>query len=189
MLKIAVLASGGGSNFQAIINAIQANELSAKIAMLIVDRECNATKRADIAQIPSFLVDRKIEKSNLSTKIDELISSDCDLIVLAGFLSILNSEFISKWQNKIINIHPSLLPKFGGSGMWGMNVHNAVIAAGEHKSGCTVHYVSEEIDGGQIILQTEVDVLASDTPESLQKKVLAVEHGTLIAAIKKFTLC
>ncbi|MDD3266211.1 MAG: phosphoribosylglycinamide formyltransferase [Burkholderiales bacterium] len=184
MLKIVVLVSGGGTNLQAIIDAISNHILDAKIESVIADRECYGLERARLAGIPEYLVDRKVEKQNLCTKVDELISPDCDLIVLAGFLSILDSGFIAAWQGKIINIHPSLLPKFGGSGMWGMNVHRAVVAAGEIKSGCTVHYVVDEIDGGDIILQTEVPVLASDKPEDVQKRVLSVEHSTLVAAIK-----
>lgn len=186
MLQIAVLVSGGGTNLQAIIDAISTQELPAQITSVIADRDCYGLTRAATAGISTHLVDRKVAKSNLSREINALIPNDCDLIVLAGFLSILDSEFINNWQGKIINIHPSLLPKHGGAGMWGMNVHKAVVAAGDTQSGCTVHYVTEEIDGGDIILQTTVDVCPSDTPEDVQKRVLAVEHGTLVNAIKKF---
>lgn len=187
MLKIVVLVSGSGSNLQSIIDNIATNDNPlVKIEAVIADRECYALERAKTARIDGFLVDRKIERANLSAKIDDLIPADCDLIVLAGFLSILDGKFIQKWQNKIINIHPSLLPKFGGSGMWGMNVHKAVIAAGELKSGCTVHFVTEEVDSGKIILQTAVDVLTTDKPEDLQKRVQSVESDTLISAIKLF---
>lgn len=184
MLQIAVLVSGGGTNLQAIIDAISTQELPAQITSVIADRECYGLTRAATAGISTHLVDRKIAKSNLSREINALIPYSCDLIVLAGFLSILDSEFINNWQGKIINIHPSLLPKHGGAGMWGMNVHKAVVAAGDIQSGCTVHYVTEEIDGGDIILQTIVDVFPSDTPEDVQKRVLVVEHGTLVNAIK-----
>ena len=108
-----------------------------------------------------------------------------DLIVLAGYLSILPSDFLQRWEKKIINIHPSLLPKFGGKGMHGNHVHKAVLAAKEEKSGCTVHYVTEEIDGGEIILQREVPVYAEDTVELLQERVLEQEHILLPEAIQK----
>lgn len=187
MLNIVVLVSGSGSNLQSIIDNLAAkNNPFVKIQSVIADRECYALERAKVANVTGFVVDRKVEKTNLSAKIDSLISDGCDLIVLAGFLSILDGKFIQKWQNKIINIHPSLLPKFGGSGMWGMNVHKAVIAAGETSSGCTVHFVTEEIDSGKVILQSVVDVLATDTPEDLQKRVQSVESDTLINAIKLF---
>lgn len=185
MLKIAVLVSGGGTNLQAIIDAITNQQLQAQLVSVIADRECYGLTRAASAGVVTHLVERKVAKLKLSQEISALIPHDCDLIVLAGFLSILDSQFIQQWSGKIINIHPSLLPKFGGSGMWGMNVHKAVVAAGDTQSGCTVHYVTEEIDGGDIILQTTVDVFPSDTPEDVQKRVLAVEHGTLVNAIKK----
>lgn len=185
MLKIALLVSGGGTNLQAVIDAAKSGDIDAKVEAVIADRDCYGLERARLSGISEYLVDRKIEKQNLCTKINGLIPSDCDLIILAGFLSILDSNFIAKWQGKIINIHPSLLPKFGGSGMWGMNVHKAVVDARETKSGCTVHYVVDEIDGGDIILQTEVPVLPTDTPEDIQKRVLSVEHSTLVAAIRK----
>lgn len=186
MLKIAVLVSGGGTNLQAIIDAITNQQLQAQLVSVIADRECYGLTRAASAGIVTHLVDRKVAKLKLSQEISALIPHDCDLIVLAGFLSILDSQFIQQWSGKIINIHPSLLPKFGGSGMWGMNVHHAVVAAGETESGCTVHYVTEEIDGGDIILQSKVPVFGHDSAEDVQKRVLAVEHSTLVAAIKKF---
>ena len=113
------------------------------------------------------------------------LENKVDLIVLAGYLSIIDKDFISNWNNKIINIHPSLLPKYGGKGMYGMNVHEAVIANKEKKSGCTVHFVDVDIDTGKILLQRKVDVSNNETPESLQKKVLKEEHQLLIEAIEK----
>ena len=125
-------------------------------------------------------------REKLSKKIDEELKKyNIDLIVLAGYLSIVDSNFISKWKNKIINIHPSLLPKFGGKGMYGMKVHEAVIKNKEKESGCTVHYVTEMVDGGDIIMQNKVDVLEDDTPEILQKRVLVEEHKILPATVIK----
>lgn len=184
MLKLVVLVSGGGTNLQAIMDAITVGDLDANIALVIADRECYGLERARLAKIPTKLIDRKIYKEQLSQQLLESIAEDCDLIIMAGFLSIINKSFINKFENRIINLHPSLLPKFGGVGMWGMNVHQAVITAGETKSGCTVHYVTEDVDAGQIILQSEVAVLSDDTPELLQKRILEVERKVLILAIK-----
>ena len=113
-----------------------------------------------------------------------MIFGNVDLVVLAGYLSIIDEEFINKWNNKIINIHPSLLPKYGGKGMYGIKVHESVVANHEKESGCTVHFVDNNIDTGKIILQRKVDITEDDTPESLQKKVLKEEHKLLIEAIE-----
>jgi phosphoribosylglycinamide formyltransferase-1 len=183
MLNIAVFVSGGGSNFQSIIDRIKDGDLSCKIQCLIADRECYGLERAKNNDIKTYLLDRKVLKKDLSTEIDKVIDGKVDLIVLAGFLSILNSEFTKKWSKKIINIHPSLLPKFGGPGMYGIKIHQAVIEAGEKESGCTVHYVDAGVDTGEVIYQEKVTVLADDTPESLQKRVLEIEHRLLPQAI------
>lgn len=187
MFKIVVLASGGGSNLQAVIDAMQ-DDLPICIELVITDRDCYALTRANNAGIKSYLVDRKLEKANLCNAIDKLIPVDCDLIVLAGFLSILSKDFTTKWAKKIINIHPSLLPRHGGAGMWGMHVHNAVIAAGDKISGCSVHYVSEEIDGGEVLKQMQVELLPTDSAEDVQKKVLELEHKILPAVIRELAL-
>ncbi|MBZ4683910.1 MAG: phosphoribosylglycinamide formyltransferase 1 [Fusobacteriaceae bacterium] len=184
MLKIVVLISGGGSNLQSIIDAIEEKKLNAKIECVISDREAYGLERAKKHNIPSILIDRKIFKQNLFDEIEKVIPKDIDLIVLAGFLSIVSAEFIKKWENKIINIHPSLLPKFGGKGMYGMNVHRAVVENRETESGCTVHFVTNEIDGGEIIAQKKVPVYETDTPEDVQKRVLEKEHQLLVEAIK-----
>ena len=162
--RIAVLVSGGGSNLQSIIDNIEQGNLNCKISYVIADRECYGLKRAEKHGIKNVLLDRK---------------------VLAGYLSILSPEFIKKWSRKIINIHPSLLPKFGGKGMYGMNVHRAVIEAKETESGCTIHFVDTGVDTGEIILQIKVPVLSDDTPEVLQKRVLEKEHVVLIEGSKK----
>ncbi len=184
MLNIAVLVSGGGSNFQSIIDNIKTGELNCKIQCVIADRECYGLERANKNDIKTYLLDRKTLKKNLSSEIDTLLSGKVDLIVLAGFLSILDSEFTKKWSKKIINIHPSLLPKFGGPGMYGIKIHKAVIESGEKESGCTVHYVDAGVDTGEIIYQEKVAVLSDDTPETLQKRVLEIEHRLLPQAIK-----
>lgn len=184
MLRIAVLISGGGSNLKSLIDSQDNNYY--KIDIVIADRDCGGLKIAENSNIKAVLIDRKIYKKELFKKIDEELSN-IDLIVLAGFLSIVDSSFIKKWHNKIINIHPSLLPKYGGKGMYGIHVHEAVIFNKEKVSGCTVHYVTDTIDGGDIIMQTEVDVKENDTPEILQKRVLEQEHILLPSTVKKLS--
>ncbi len=185
MFRITVLVSGGGSNLQSIIDAIEADEMQAEIAAVIADRPAFGLKRAEDHSIPAILIDRKENKGTLSEKILKVIPEDTDLIVLAGYLSILSKEFIEKWKGRIINIHPSLLPDFGGKGMYGMRVHQAVIEAGRTKSGCTVHYVDTGIDTGDIIGQKEVEVRPEDSPEDLQKRILEKEHILLVESINK----
>ena len=186
--RIAVLVSGGGSNLQSIIDNIEQGNLNCEISYVIADRECYGLKRAEKHGIKNVLLDRKVLKEKLSDEISSVLENDdekTDYIVLAGYLSILSPEFIKKWSRKIINIHPSLLPKFGGKGMYGMNVHRAVIETKETESGCTIHFVDTGVDTGEIILQIKVPVLTDDTPEVLQKRVLEKEHVLLIEGIKK----
>lgn len=185
MPKLVVLVSGGGTNLQAIIDAVQHKVIDAELIAVIADRECFGLERARLAHIPAHLVDRKLYRPELSQKISELIPDDCDLIILAGFLSILNLQFIQRFEGKIINIHPSLLPKHGGAGMWGLKVHQAAIDAGDTESGCSIHFVSEEVDGGAIIAQAKVAIDVDDTAESLQSKVLAFEHKLLVSVIQR----
>lgn len=183
MFNIAVLISGGGSNLKSLIDN---QKEYYKINVVIADRDCGGLNIAREANIDAILIDRKEYREKLSKKIDEELKKyNIDLIVLAGYLSIVDSNFISKWKNKIINIHPSLLPKFGGKGMYGMKVHEAVIKNKEKESGCTVHYVTDTIDGGDIIMQNKVNVLEDDTPEILQKRVLVEEHKILPATVIK----
>ena len=186
--KIAVLVSGSGSNLQTIINNIENGNLNCEISYVIADRFCYALERAEKHKIKSVLLDRKIYGDKLSDKINEILEKNNEktsYIILAGYLSILSEEFIEKWEKKIINIHPSLLPKYGGKGMYGMKVHEAVIKNKEKESGCTIHYVDSGIDTGEPIMIIKVEVSESDTPESLQKKVLEKEHVLLTQGIIK----
>jgi phosphoribosylglycinamide formyltransferase-1 len=186
LFKIAVLVSGGGTNLQSIIDAINNREINAQIVAVISSTpNAYALERAKANNIETFVVTKK-EFINPSDKICDILNKlNIDLVVLAGYLGILKGQILSKY--KIINIHPALLPKFGGVGMYGIHVHEAVISAHETKSGCTVHYVNDKVDGGDIILQRYVDVLPDDTPETLAKRVLIQEHIGLIEAIKKIT--
>ena len=186
MFKIGVLVSGGGSNLQSIIDKSKSGELQCKVEVVIGDRECYGVERAKEAGIDGYTLDRKVLKKELCREIDKIVSErEVDLIVLAGFLSIIDEEFVNKWKGRIINIHPSLLPKFGGPGMYGIKVHEAVLKAGETESGCTVHYVDTGVDSGEIIAQKRVKVLEGDTPEILQKRVLVEEHKLLPESIAK----
>lgn len=184
MHKIVVFASGGGSNFQAIIEAIEQRLINAEIVCLIVDRPCNASERAKRNGIPYLLVPRSNNQQFNSDILTRLCQA-ADLIVLAGYLTVLDADFINSFPNKIINIHPSLLPAYGGPGMYGLKIHQAVIEAGDAVSGCTVHYVNEELDGGEIIAQEVVSVSMLDSAESLRDKIIEKEHALLIYTIKQ----
>lgn len=181
-MKLAVFVSGSGTNLQNIIDAIQDGTLqNTEISMVMADRDCFAIERALDAEIPTYLLeDRKTFSKDADFNLE---GEEVDLIVLAGFLSILTPEFTEKWKGKIINIHPALLPKFGGKGMYGEKVHQAVLASGDKKSGATVHFVTAGVDEGDIIIQDEFPVDESDTVQDLQRKVAEVEKISLIKAI------
>ncbi|WP_291582283.1 phosphoribosylglycinamide formyltransferase [Clostridium sp. UBA6640] len=186
MLKIAVLISGGGSNLQSIIDNINSGYLkNCTIEYVISDREnAYGIKRARENDIKTMVFDRKKYSESLSDEILKVLKNKVNLIVLAGFTSILNKDFIENFKNKIINIHPSLIPNFCGKGMYGIKVHEAAINYGVKVSGCTVHFVDEGTDTGAIILQNTVNVYGEDSAESLQKKILIEEHKALPEAIK-----
>ena len=187
-IRIAVFISGSGSNLQSIIDNIENGNLNCEISYVIADRECFGLERAEKHGIKSIMLDKKLFGNKLSDEISAILENDIektDYIVLAGYLSILSENFINKWTRKIINIHPSLLPKYGGKGMYGMKVHEAVIANKEKESGCTIHFVDNGIDTGEIIMNVKVPVYEDDTPEVLQKRVLEKEHILLIEGIKK----
>ena len=181
MLKVAVLVSGGGSNLQSILDYGQE---TFKVEMVIGSKEgIYGLERAKNAGIPSYVVSKKEYGNEASNKILELTKGKVDLIVLAGYLSILDGEILKEFKDRIINIHPSLIPSFCGDKMYGMHVHNAVRASGVKFTGCTVHFVNEEVDGGAIILQEVVPVHFKDTAEDIQKRVLVEEHKLLPKAI------
>ncbi len=182
MLKVAVLVSGSGSNLQSILD--YKND-SYKVEMVIGSKEgIFGLERAKNANIDTYVVSKKEFGSETSNKILELTKGKVDLIVLAGYLSILDGELLREFKNKIVNIHPSLIPSFCGDKMYGMHVHNAVRKAGVKYTGCTVHFVNEEVDGGAIIDQAIVPVYFKDTAEEIQKRVLVEEHKILPRAIE-----
>jgi phosphoribosylglycinamide formyltransferase-1 len=186
-----VLVSGGGTNLQALIDAEKSGKLEhGTITAVISDRAgVFAIERAEKANIPVFVeiprkelswADRNAELSNRI--LEKAKSLKIDGIILAGFLSILQGPIVSEYFGKMINLHPSLLPKFGGNGMYGMKVHQAVLDAGEKESGCTVHFVDAGTDTGTIILQRKVPVLATDTPEILAERIHHEEHTAIVDA-------
>lgn len=185
MFKIAVLASGGGTDFQSIIDAVENKNLNVKIEMLIASKDgIFALERAKKHGIETHVVSRKEFGAKASDKILELVKGRVDLIVLAGFLSILDGDILKEFENKIINIHPSLIPSFCGPGMYGLKVHEAVVKSGVKYSGCTVHFVNGDVDGGAILLQDVVPVYFEDDAETLQKRILEREHILLPKAVK-----
>lgn len=183
MKHLTLCISGSGSNCRSVIAAVAGGRINARIDRVIADRECSGKQHAFAAGIPFFLIDRRLGKAEFTRELLASIASETDLIVLAGFLSIIPDSLLAAFSGKIINIHPSLLPKFGGAGMHGIHVHRAVLAAGEIETGCTVHYVTDVIDGGAIIARRTVPVLAQDTPEILQQRVLEQEHVLLVETI------
>ena len=189
MFKIAVLISGGGSNLLSIINQIEEGNINAKIHCIISDREsAKGLLKAKEKGIDTFVISKKKYGTKTSEKILELLREKVDLIVLAGYLSILDGEILKEFKNKIINIHPSLIPSFSGNGMYGIKVHEAAIKKGVKFSGCTVHFVNEEVDGGAIINQALVPVYFEDTAKTLQERILIEEHKILPEVIKAFSL-
>lgn len=181
MHQLIILASGSGTNLQAIIDAVSCGKINANIQLIITDRQCQSEKRAKAAGIPWSRIERSVFSKQIAPVVD---NRKIDYIILAGFLSILPAEFTKKWDKRIINIHPSLLPKYGGIGMYGMRVHEMVIKNQETISGCTVHFVDASVDTGEIILQKQVNIEPIDTPISLQQKVLKQEHIAIIEALK-----
>ena len=184
-MKIAVFVSGSGTNLQNIIDAIEDGTLpNVEISMVMTDRDCYAIERSLEKDIRTYVLDRKTFSEDAE---HNLIDEEIDLIVLAGFLTILSPEFTSKWGSKMINIHPALLPKFGGKGMYGAKVHKAVLEANEKTSGATVHYVTAGVDEGQSICQGIFEIEEGDEVVDLQRKVAEVEGKIFIEAIKQIS--
>ncbi|HLH86770.1 MAG TPA: phosphoribosylglycinamide formyltransferase [Thermoplasmataceae archaeon] len=184
--KIVVFASGEGTNFQAIIDAVRYGSIRAKIEALITDRPlCGAINRAKTSGIPVLVVRKKgVSEERFCEELLRILEQiSPDLIVLAGYLKIIPQRVVESFRYRIINLHPSLLPCFGGAGMFGMRVHEAVIGSGARFSGCTVHFVDNSVDGGPIIGQSVVGVDDSDTPESLSEKIHPKEHELLVKCV------
>jgi phosphoribosylglycinamide formyltransferase-1 len=175
--KIAVLVSGGGTNLQALIDAEKAGKIPhGEIALVVASKPgVFALERAAKAGIPSGVVERKSYPDKASFEaalLDVLEKHGIQMIVLAGFMLVLSADFIKHFENRMINVHPALIPSFCGDGFYGLHVHEAALNYGVKVTGATVHFVNEVTDGGKIILQKAVDVLDGDTPEILQKRVM-----------------
>lgn len=184
-VKIAVFVSGGGTNLQALIDAQHSGALhSGELALVVSSRsDAFALERAKQAGIPTVVCSRKALGSQEA--FEEAISQALDdhsiqVIVLAGFMSILSEAFTRRWPRRILNVHPSLIPSFCGKGMYGLKVHEAALAKGVKVTGATVHFVNEIPDGGEIVLQKAVDILPGDTPEILQKRVMEQAEWVLL---------
>ena len=177
MTKIAVLVSGNGTNLQALIGAWKEGKLGGGELSLVISSaaDASALDRARKAGIKTVTIERKkfMEPEEFDFSLVRELSENCiDLVVLAGFLSVLGEQVLNTFNNRIINVHPSLIPSFCGKGFYGLRVHKAVLDYGVKVTGATVHFVNSVVDGGRIILQKAADVLPEDTPETLQKRIM-----------------
>ena len=187
MKRIAVFASHGGSNLHAIIDGCNAGKINAKVAVVISNNpDAYALERAKNAGIPGCCLNKKINGNGLAEETLKLLAlHNIDIVFLAGYLKKLPVEVLQAYTDRIYNIHPSLLPKYGGKGMYGINVHKAVLEAGEKESGATIHKVVGEYDTGDIISHKKVPIFEGDTPETLAKRVLAAEHELIVETLQK----
>jgi len=196
-VKIMVLVSGGGTNLQALLDAQKNGAFGSsgsegRIVLVVSDNpKAYALERAKAAGVsaaveePDKRITRDERRQELSDRILRLAETNhIDLVVLAGFLSILKGEIVRRYSGRIINLHPSLLPKFGGDGMYGGRVHRAVLEAGEKESGCTMHLVDAGVDTGPILLQRKVPVLPGDTPDTLADRIHTEEYIAIVEAVK-----
>jgi phosphoribosylglycinamide formyltransferase-1 len=190
-VRIGVLVSGGGTNLQALIDACQEGKINGQVVLVISNREdAYALERASQKGIRNkFVSPSSFRGEDYDRRLVELLEQEeVQLVVLAGYLRVLSPAFIDRFRNRIINIHPSLIPKFCGKGFYGERVHRAVLESGVEQTGATVHMVDEGTDTGPIILQEKVPVMEEDTVESLQKRVLQVEHRILVKAVGEMCL-
>lgn len=190
--RVALLASGGGSNVEALLAAMREPSYPAEAVLIFSNRpDAGVLKRAAGYSVPVQMRDHKAYagRREFDAEVIRLVrESKADYLCLGGYMRILSPEFIQAFQGRILNVHPSLLPKFGGPGMFGRHVHEAVLAAGEKESGATIHWVDEGVDSGAIMLQKSVPVLPGDTPESLGARVLGVEHVIFPEALRRVCL-
>ena len=200
-LKTAVLVSGGGTNLQALIDyqTAQGDACPYEIVCVISDtKKAFALERATKAGIPGVIcspfavmgaeVAKAASRDEKRLAVSDAVLAKCrefgaEAIVQAGWLTVLSGKILEEYKDKIINLHPALLPKFGGVGMWGHHVHEAVLAAGEKESGCTIHLVSSECDGGKILIQKKVPVMPGDTPDSLYERIAPEEHKAIVEGL------
>lgn len=199
--KVAVLVSGGGTNLQALIDyqTAQGDACPYEIVCVISDtKKAFALERAAKAGIPGVIcspfavmgaeVAKAATRDEKRLAVSDAVLAKCrefgaQAIVQAGWLTVLSGKILEEYKDKIINLHPALLPKFGGVGMWGHHVHEAVLAAGEKESGCTIHLVSSECDGGKILIQKKVPVMPDDTPDTLYARIAPEEHKAIVEGL------
>ncbi|MEI7748369.1 MAG: phosphoribosylglycinamide formyltransferase [Chlorobiaceae bacterium] len=187
--RIAVFCSGNGSNFKALFYATRNKQLAAEIVLCLSNRaQCGAMEFAEQNGIATLHISEKQFASFdefAATMVERLKEHQIDIILLAGYMRKVPDAVVAAFPDRMLNIHPALLPKFGGEGMYGIHVHTAVLEAGETETGATVHFVNEEYDKGEILLQRTVPVLPDDTPETLAARVLACEHTLYPDALEK----
>ena len=191
MIRLGILASHQGTNFQIIADACAEGNLNAQVVALICNNSnAPVIRRANSMRIPAYHISGSTlsEASELDAAINKrLTSSRTELIILAGYMKKIGPLVLNKFAGRIINVHPSLLPRYGGQGYFGMRVHEAVIAAGDKETGATVHHVTETYDEGEPIRQEKIAVAPGDTPESIAKKLQPIEHKMLIETIRDFS--
>ena len=184
--RIAVLCSGGGSNLQAIIDQVEAGNIDGEIVLVLSSKAgVYALERAAKAGIDAHVVERKKcadQAAYEAAIMEKLTEYGVEMIVLAGFLSILSKDFTDRWPDRILNVHPSLIPSFCGKGFYGLKVHEAALEYGVKVTGATVHFVNEIPDGGRILLQKAVEIQEGDTPEILQKRVMEQAEWKILPA-------
>ncbi|STX51224.1 phosphoribosylglycinamide formyltransferase [Legionella busanensis] len=185
MIRLGILGSTRGTNLLAIIDAIKQKKLNASIEIVISNKaKALILEKAEQAGLTAtYLSPKGLTRQEFDYKLSQLLKEyQIDLIILIGYMRILSAEFIQNWHQKVINIHPSLLPAYAG--LMDLDVHQAVLEAGETYSGCTVHYVNEEVDAGPVILQQQCEVLPMDTPSTLKARIQQLEGNILVEAIK-----
>ena len=191
-LNIGILASHGGSNLQAIVDACKSEIIIATPVVVISNNsKSGALRRAKNEGIPYFHISKSLYTDDYEVDdqiTQKLLRYEVDLIVLAGYMKRLGELIMSTFKDKIVNVHPSLLPKFGGKGMYGIKVHESALEAGEHKTGVTIHKVQGEYDRGTILAQAEVQIRENDTPSSLRDRVLIVEHELYVETLREISL-
>ncbi|WP_320035564.1 phosphoribosylglycinamide formyltransferase [Halarcobacter sp.] len=188
MKRIGILASHNGSGFETIQKACEEKILDGQVVLVISNNsDANVLKKAENKNIPNFIINaKKFPDENLDEKITNLmLEFKVDFIFLSGFMKKLEKNLICAYENKIINSHPALLPKFGGKGMYGSNVHKAVIENKETESGCTIHFVNENYDEGEYILQKKLDISNNETAQSLEDKIKSLESKAIVEALQK----
>jgi len=179
MFRIGVLASTKGTDLQAIIDEMKAGKMEGVELSVVISnkKDAYALERANAQGYKAIFVDPKdLTREEFDAKVADILEENkVDLVVLVGYMRILSTEFVKRFKHKIINVHPALIPKFSGKNFFGANVHEAVLQAGEKETGMTIHYVDEEVDTGEIIVQKKCEVLPTDTPETLKERVQSLE--------------